>query len=396
MRPNKTKFISPGDIEGKINRKHNYLLALIRKNPGISRRDCAIRMGVSTYNISQAVLLLIAKGMILEKKSEPAKKDRGRPSTPLYLNKEYQYFAGIDIEAIQWRFVIIDFTGNIVFSQISSFQKCRSRVGYIEQLESLLRKSINTAGTLWEKVDSIGIGAPGFFNQKTGIIESYTVLPNFEKIPVLDICRKISKKPSFITHNIFNLVTYALWKKNTNQKKITETTVHVAIRSGISIAFNVEDRIYCGSNCRAGEMGLFMVNSKPLQKIAGISALKKLLPNLNDNFWHGDINAIKNAYRKKEVKFIIDQAMDDIALCLANVAVLLDNDEIVVYSTIFPSENIIWEKLYSSFKKYRSAQKLKNIKFICGSNSELNVACGAALHALEQRYKTRKAQEAMT
>jgi predicted NBD/HSP70 family sugar kinase len=384
---NKVKFISTGDIEEKIERKINRLLALVRKSPGISRQNCALKMRISTFNVSQMVPILVDKGMITEGKSDLSEKTRGRPSTPLYINREYIYFAGIDIEAVQWRFVIIDFAGNLVFSQLSSFQECHSRTDYIEQLTSLMQKAINAAGKCWEKVGVIGIGAPGFLDQETGIVETYEILPGFKMIPLLDIFKLVSGKPSYITHNIFNLATYALWKRNDDEKKVI---MHAAIRSGISVAFNIGGRVYCGNNRRAGEMGLSMINGRTLQETAGISALKHLLPDLDDDFWHGNPDAIEKTYLRQDVRKIIDHAMDDIALCLANAAALLDNDEIIVYCALFPSENSIWGKLQNSFKKYRSLQKLKKIKFICATDSELNAACGAALYALEHQYPTQK------
>lgn len=380
---NKKKFISPGNIEGKLERKENLFLALIRKYPGISRQICAKKMGVSTFNISRLASALIDKGIVTEGESNLAENSCGRPSTPLFLNPEYQYFGGIDIEASQWRFAIIDFAGNLIHSWNSSFSECNSRNDYIEQLTDLLQQAIAAAGEKWVKVVALGIGAPGFVDHETGIVENYEILPEFKSIPLLDICSLASCKPSFITHNIFNLATHALWKKDGAEKQVI---IHAAIRSGISVAFNINGNVYYGSKRHAGEIGLSLINGKMLQDAAGLSALKRLLPDVEAGFWHGEPKSINNAFRRRSVRNIINQSMDDIALSLANAAAFLDNDEIIVYSTLFLKENIIWETLQKSFEKYREIQKLGPIKFTCGVDSEFFAAIGAALYALDQQF----------
>jgi len=379
---NKKKFISPGNIEEKVKRKENSFLALIRRYPGISRQSCARKMGVSTFNISRLAPTLIDKGMIIEGEADSAN-NCGRPSTPLFLNPEYQYFAGIDIEAEQWRFAIIDFCGNFVYSWSHAFSECQSRNDYIEQLSSLINHAMAAAGDKWAKVAALGIGAPGFVDHETGIVESYEILSEFKRVPLLDICSLASGKPSFIAHNIFCLATHSLWKKDGAEN---EVIIHAAIRSGISVTFNIKDNVYCGRNWHAGELGLFLVNGKPLQETAGLSALRRQLPGLDERFWHGDPDVVTEIFRRWTVKKIISQAMDDIAVCLANAAALLDNDEIIVYSTLFLQENRIWEMLVEAFEKQRSAQGLGTLKVIRSVNSEFNAAAGAAFYALEQQY----------
>jgi predicted NBD/HSP70 family sugar kinase len=379
---NKKKFVSPGNIEGKVQRKENSFLALVRRHPGISRQNCAQKMGVSTFNVSRMTPTLIEKGMITEGESDPAN-SCGRPSTPLFLNPEYQYFAGIDIEAEQWRFAIIDFSGNLIHSWSRTFSKCQSRNEYIEQLSTLIKQAITESGEKWEKVAAIGIGAPGFLDHETGIVENYEILSEFKRIPLLDICSLASSKPSFITHNISCLATHSLWKKDGAEN---EVIIHAAIRAGISVAFNIKDNIYYGRKRHAGELGLFLINGKTVQETAGITALKQTLPDLDERFWHGVPEAINEAFRRRTVKKVISQAMDNISVCLANAAALLDNDEIIVYSTLFSQENPIWELLRDSFEKHRKAQGLEPLKISCGIDSEFNAAVGAALYALERQY----------
>ncbi len=374
--------MSPGNIEEKIRRKENRFLALVRRYPGISRQSCAQKMGISTFNISRLAQSLLERNLIVEGETTSGN-NCGRPSTPLLLNPEYQYFAGIDLEAEYWRFVIIDFRGNLIHSQQYDFCRCASRTDYIEQLSNLLTQAIDASGEHWEKVNALGVGAPGFVDHETGIVENYEILPDFKRIPLLDICTLVSGKPSFITNNILCLATRSLWKKDGTEHKVL---IHAAIRSGISTAFNIRDNVFYGRNKQAGELGLFLVDGAPLQESAGLSVLKRRLPNLDQDFWHGTPEQVKQGFRSKKIKTIITKAMEQIATCLANAAAFMDNDEIIVYSTLFKHENLIWEILRNAFVKYRKLQGLKPLKITRCGDSEFYVATGAALYALDQQY----------
>ena len=380
------KFISPGDIEGKLTKKRNIFLSILRKYPGVSRQECAKRMQVSTYNITKLTPALIAEGMVIE--DNPERDDtatRGRPSLPLRLNPQYEYFAGMDLEASQWRFAIIDFAGNPVYSRIAPFATCRNRDSYVALLEKLLGETIADCGSSWNRVRAFGIGSPGFLDPKNGIVRNYEILPGFKMIPLLDLHRKISRRETFIINNICNLAIYDSWKRPESDQ---EVVLHVALRSGISTSLNVQGNLYRGSHSRSGEIGLFILPEHGfLQSLAGLAALKQKLPDLSEDFWHGKTEIVNREYAGEKVKPVLDEAMKRLATAMANLASFLDPDEIVVYSTLFSNDNILWEILRNEFNSCRQKQQSPTRLSNSGA-SELNAAAGAAFYALESIYRT--------
>lgn len=246
------KFISPGNIEGKLLRKRNKFLSLIRKHPGISRQKCAVLMSLSTFNITKLARRLIASGMIIEDESLSSPGEEKR-SIPLRLNPDYEYFAGIDFEALSWRFVILDFAGKLIFSLERSFHPCRNREQYIKLLREHLADAIQKCGKLWEKVAAMGIGTPGYTDLKSGVIVNYEVLPDFFMIPLRDIYGEISRKQAYLANNIGCLATFDLWKRPESENM---TVMHAAIRSGISLSLCSNGSLFKGGHGRAGELGV--------------------------------------------------------------------------------------------------------------------------------------------
>ncbi len=377
--------LSTGDQATKLLEKRNKFLALVRKFPGISRQECAEAMRVSTFYASKLVPNLVSEGMLTEAEPTGKAASPGRPSKPLHINPEYEYFAGIDLEASTWRFVITNFQGDCIFSIIKTFHSCASRNDYLIQLTKLLIEAIKESGNKWSKVKSIGIGAPGFLNPETGIIENYEVLPEFKKIPLRDTYEEITAKETFICHNIYNLSTYDLHKRPEAEKL---SVLHIALRSGISSALSLNGSIYRGSKGMAGEIGLSLfINNKMLQDTAGLHALQECLPNLPDAFWAGDAEIIDAELDNPKTREILQNALELTTTALANVATFIDPDEVIIYSSLFPSENKLWQILTEQFTKCRKKQGF-NPNIIRRSNSsELTPAIGAAIHAIENTYQ---------
>ncbi|OGV31148.1 MAG: hypothetical protein A2020_06080 [Lentisphaerae bacterium GWF2_45_14] len=379
------KFISPGDLEGKLIRKKNRLLSIVRKNPGISRQKCAIQMSLSTFNITKLVSELVKSNIILEDESVPNERIKGKPSTPLRLNPEHEYFAGIDFEASAWRFVILDFAGNTVFSVEMDFHACKSREEYIKLLKECLEKAMEQSGKLWEKVSNAGIGAPGYIDYKSGVITNYEVLPDFSMIPLLDIYRELSKKQVYITKNISCLAIYDLWKRPASENL---TVMHAAVRSGISISLNANGSIFSGGHNRAGELGFSFSSdgNRFLQDVSGLSALKKKLPELPADFWQGNEDTVFQLLKKKNIREVLDHSMKILAMSLASATALLDPDEIIVYCPLFSEENILWKDLKDEFSESQKTQNIPLIQLIRAENAKFNAAAGAAFMSIETVY----------
>ena len=377
------KFISPGNIGDKLRRKRNAYLTLIRKYPGIFRQECAKRMQISTFNSTKLAASLIEEGYILEKQTKPTGNvSRGRPTLPLFINPDFEYFAGVDFEANRWRFVITDFAGNLIHSQTVPFLRCDNRQGYIKQLENLLLTAIQAAGNLWSKVTALGIATPGFLNEVAGTIERYEILPEFIDIPLRNIYSQLSDKPVFVINNTVTLAIYDNWKK---PEVAEDIVLYIAIRSGISSVLNIYGKIYRGSQAKSGELGLaFTTNHNFLQDITGLNALQQQLQPVSDNVWQEKMQITDQKYNKNRQVF--DSAIQALAITLANTAAVLAPDKIVIYSLLFSEPNILWRKLEDEFTVLRSKQHLPIIPLLRSENSELNEAIGVALFAMESVY----------
>ncbi len=373
--------LSTGNIEEKLLRKRNLFLKLIRQHPGISRRECAERMVISTYSATKLANELLKAEMIIEKEAlEPSGK--GRPSLPLYINPGYEYFAGVDFEAEYWRFVIIDFAGNMIFSNTEPFFQLDSSDKYISLLGKYLKDSIIQSGEMWGKVSSLCVGAPGFIDKLNGLIVYYEMLPHFKNIPLLEIYQAITPVKIMVNHNTANLGTYDLWKRPDQ----SDIVLHLLIRSGISAVLVINGQLYFGANNRAGELGLTDINGTTLQDYAGFIAINRQLPDLPNDFYNGSVDIVEEVCRDEKNKEVLYKIIDALACGIVNSSILIDPGEILIYSTLFNEDNRLWKRLLENISQLRTDKEMTQITVKSAGESRYIGAIGAALAAMESHY----------
>ena len=112
-----------------------------------------------------------------------------------------------------------------------------------------------------------------------------------------------------------------------------------------------------------------------------------VLPNLPDAFWAGDTAVINAELNNLQIREILQQALELIATALANVAIFIDPDEVIIYSSLFPSENKLWQILTEKFQKCRIRQGFDPNIIRRSGSSELTPAIGAAIFAIENTYR---------
>ncbi len=356
-------------------------------------------MQLSPFSVSRLVEDLVSEGLVFrERRTADSEGERktGRPPSDLRLNPEYAYFAGLDIEATRWRFVVVDFTGHPVYQQSRDFEICDDRAGYLGRISEMLEHEVGACSDLWQKVAAVGIAAPGFLDIENGVVETYAELSAFQNIPLTEICENATQKPAFILNNINSLAVQDLWTRAASTSKVV---LHVALRSGVGSVTVDHGRILTGSQNHAGEIGYFPVEAsdakgegvyRQLQDIAGLVALRRRLPQLPAAFWTGDQETIDGCLEQHEVNATITEAFSYLAAALVKICCVIDPDEIILQSPVLNSTaNGLWRILTNAFFRFYRELPTRPPVIDISDADECAAAVGAALHAIGKCYPTR-------
>ena len=378
-----------GNQAEKLARTRHAVLALVRKYPGVSRQDCARRLELSAFTLSHVVADLIEE-RCLEETATPSASSRpatGRPGTPLAVCADRASFAGIDMEASTWRFVVVDFAGQERFQMVRPLPTRRTARHHAADLAKLFEVARTACGAEWDKVQAVGVAAPGLLDMERGIVEAYHPLPAFTQIAIRDIYRELSGRPTFLLHNVVSLAAHDLWRRQGSED---EATFHAIVRSGIAGVLSDWRRVFPGSHGLAGELGHWRVHlgqkrSSRLQDVASLQALRETLHDLEPAFWQGTPDAVARAIKGSSGPRL-KRAMTALGHALAGVGALIDPDRIVVHSPLLSHDNGLWPVLHDSFFEDISPTLARRVRLDRSEAPETAAACGAALFAIQNLY----------
>ncbi len=116
----------------------------------------------------------------------------------------------------------------------------------LDQLKSLIT-SVNDPN-----VKGIGIGVPSVVDREKGIVYDVVNIPSWKEVPLKDILEKQFGVPVYINNDVN---CFVLGEKNFGIAKRYKNIVGITIGTGIGAGVILNNKLYSGSNCGAGEIG---------------------------------------------------------------------------------------------------------------------------------------------
>ena len=123
----------------------------------------------------------------------------------------------------------------------------------IKKCLAILEKSYD-----FTQLKSIGISCGGPLNSEIGIILSPPNLPGWDDIPIVDIIKKATNKPTFI-QNDANSCALAEWRFGAGRGY--KNIVFLTFGTGLGAGLILDGKLYAGTNDNAGEVGHIRLNS---------------------------------------------------------------------------------------------------------------------------------------
>lgn len=122
-----------------------------------------------------------------------------------------------------------------------------------DNLSSTLGQLITIIHTVFQKgVQGIGIGVPSIVDLENGIVYDVVNIPSWKEVHLRDILEKEFGVPVFI-NNDSNC--FALGEKYYGFGQHHKTFVGITLGTGIGSGIIIDDKLYSGANCGAGEIG---------------------------------------------------------------------------------------------------------------------------------------------
>ena len=152
---------------------------------------------------------------------------------------------GVDLGGTNIRACLIDDQQILKIEKIP-LQNKENLDSTLDQLKTLITSVTNP------KVKGIGIGVPSVFDLENGIVYDVVNIPSWKEVHLKDILEKEFGIPVYI-NNDSNCFT--MGEKYFGAGRDYKNLVGITIGTGIGSGVILDNKLYSGSNCGAGEIG---------------------------------------------------------------------------------------------------------------------------------------------
>jgi len=162
---------------------------------------------------------------------------------------------GVDLGGTNIRAAAI--CGTKVTKQTSAPLRDKDNLGStLNQLKRVIHEIYDSSA------NGIGIGVPSVVDLENGIVLDVVNIPSWKEVHLRDILREEFNVPVFINNDVN---CFVLGEKYFGYGRNYHSFVGVTLGTGIGSGIIIDDRLYSGKNCGAGEIGYFPYLDKDLE-----------------------------------------------------------------------------------------------------------------------------------
>jgi len=233
-----------------------------------------------------------------------------------------------------------------------------------------------TLFSLFEAIDSvinsdvtaIGIGVPAVVDPITGVVYDVQNIPSWKKVALKEIVEKRYNLPVFLNNDAN---CFALGEKIFGKGKDYENFIGLSIGTGIGMGIIVNNNLYNGVLCGAGEVGMLAYKDGIMEEYSSSFFFSKkyhqTAEELSLSAAEGDENALQ-AY--VEFGFHLGE-------CIKSILYMYAPEAIILGGSISKSFSLFKESLELSLKSFAYQKQIEDLK-IETSNQEGIAILGAA------------------
>jgi predicted NBD/HSP70 family sugar kinase len=221
----------------------------IRENGPVSRTTIAACTNLAQPTLTTIINLFLNEGIIHE--NGKGESSGGRRPSLFEFNTQYGFIIGIKVEIDRVLFGLIDLGGKLITRHEETFPRGSIGEQVLQIIKTGLEQLPNTGRLL-----GIGIGVSGFIDADRGVVIFSPVL-NWRNVPIAAVLEKDYQVPVLLDNDANSLTLAEHWYgAGRPYQNFVCVTVGVGVGSGVVI----DNKLYRGSTCGAGEIGHMMID----------------------------------------------------------------------------------------------------------------------------------------
>lgn len=248
-----------------------------------------------------------------------------------------------------------------------------------ESLSSTLAQLIDLIKPLTQyPVSSIGIGVPSVVDVERGIVYNVANIPSWEKVELKYILEEEFNLPVSVNNDVN---CFTLGEHLFGMAKDYNSVVGMTIGTGLGSGIIIDNQLYTGNNCGAGEIGLlpyrehnfeYYAGSNFFDAIHGISAL--------------EANRAALAGDKKALSLWAEFGVH-LGFAIKAVMYVYDPEAIVLGGSIAKAYPLFKAGMLEALDDFAFPESLKRLKIFQSQNDNIALLGAAALVSQDLKVK---------
>jgi glucokinase len=266
------------------------------------------------------------------------------------------YTIGIDLGGTNLRIGVFNEQGEIINEQSQPTEAANGPEYVINQMAEIINELKSTY-----EIKAVGIGSPGPLNPHDGIIIEPPNLPGWVNVPIVNILEEKTNLPIKL-ENDANAA--ALAEATLGAGKGASSVFFITVSTGIGGGYVLNGELVSGAQGNCGEIGNMIVNPSPdayqgpglnkgaLEGLASGTAIGRIGQE-RLNITNGAQGVFQLAEQgNKEAQAILNEAINYLAIGLANIVHTVNPEIIVIGGGVMKSKNLLLEPLLEKTKGY--------------------------------------------
>jgi glucokinase len=126
--------------------------------------------------------------------------------------------------------------------------------------KQVLKEVIDAISNVFDQnVAGIGLGVPSVVDVGKGIVYNVQNIPSWQEVPLKEILENHFQRPVYVNNDAN---CFAVGEKHFGKGKDYRNIVGVTLGTGLGAGIIIDNRLYSGPNCGAGEFGMISYKDK--------------------------------------------------------------------------------------------------------------------------------------
>lgn len=302
-----------------------------------TRAELIDATGLSAPTVGSLTGALIRSGVVRDLGTGPSRGGR-RPSF-MEFNAHHGFVAGIDLGPTHTRLAIADLRGELLAHRVLPTPPTRDPATLLTDIGAELRVLMRESQIPANRLFSVGCGAPGAVDLRSGVVAFASNLKGWAEVPVTAILRRALGVAVVVENDVNLAVLGERWR---GVARGHDNCVYITVGTGIGAGIVVNGELHHGHHFLAGEIGFMCMGSQyvdqdlrarggGLETLAGLKALAQRWPGPESVEGEGWLGALFEAAQDgdDEARRAVQESATLIGMATANLSVVIDPSLIV-------------------------------------------------------------------